>query len=108
MPDTGYLLTAIGTAAAITFALRALPFLLPRSFAERPLVAYLRDALPVGVVLILAVYCLVDIDLSDVRSATAQGVGAVATIGVHLWRRNLLLSLLIGTVIAVTLANLTW
>ncbi|EGD55272.1 branched-chain amino acid transporter permease [Gordonia neofelifaecis] len=108
MPSTGYLLSAIATAAAITFALRAIPFALPKRIARAPMTVYLRDALPVGAVLILAVYCVVDIDFSDSRAATAQLIGAAVTVGVHLWRRNVLLSLLVGTAVVVTLSSVTW
>ncbi|MGB3697311.1 MAG: AzlD domain-containing protein [Gordonia sp. (in: high G+C Gram-positive bacteria)] len=107
MPETPYLLAAIATAAAITFALRALPFGLPARIARAPMTVYLREALPVGAVLILAVYCVVGIDLSDPQSSFAQLTGAAATVGIHLWRRNLLLSLLVGTAVAVILSSVS-
>ncbi len=105
MPSTGYIVAAIAVAAAVTVALRAAPFALPPNMRNAPVTVFLRRAMPAGAVLILAVYCLMAIDLSGPRNGVPEMVGAAVTIGVHLWRRNLLLSLVAGTAACVLLSS---
>lgn len=107
MPSTAYLISAIAVTAAITFALRAAPFALPQSMRDTPAVRFLRTAMPAGAVLILALYCLLKVDLGSPRHGLPETIGAAVTIGVHLWRRNLLLSLVLGTATCVVLSSVT-
>ncbi len=60
MNNAVYSIAAIGVAAAVTWALRAFPFLL---FGNRPLpkvIRYLGKALPPAIMTVLVVYCLRD------------------------------------------------
>ena len=61
MPDTNYLITAVVLAAAITFALRALPFAVIEPLRSSPLAAVLAARMPAGLMLILVVYLLRDV-----------------------------------------------
>ncbi|VUZ27056.1 Uncharacterised protein [uncultured Comamonas sp.] len=103
--DWRYVALAIGCAAAITFALRALPFAIRETLKDSPLLAHLNAWMPLGVTVILVVYCLRMIDLHDTSLATARLAGVAATVAVHLWRGNLFLSLFAGTGVCVVLAN---
>ncbi len=61
--------------------------------------------MPLGVMLILAAYTLRDAP-TDTALAALPFLAAVAvTVGLHLWRRNALLSILSGTAVHVTLAT---
>ncbi|MEX2981245.1 branched-chain amino acid transporter permease [Streptomyces sp. C36] len=104
MPDTRYLLTAIAVSAAITWALRALPFTVLAPLRASATVKYLGARMPAGVMVILFVYCLRDLPLPGPRAAAPLAALAV-TIGLHLWRRNALLSILGGTIVSVALAS---
>lgn len=61
--------------------------------------------MPVGAVAILAVYALTSIDISGATHGIPQITGVLVTIGLHLWRRNIALSILGGTVTCVILMN---
>ncbi|MEV0266224.1 AzlD domain-containing protein [Streptomyces sp. NPDC050617] len=104
MPDTRYAIAAILVTAAVTWGLRALPFAALTPLRASKTVQYLSARVPAGVMLILLVYCLRDIPLTH-ASSLAPLIALAVTIGLHLWRRNALLSILCGTAVHVILAS---
>ncbi|MBM7442329.1 branched-chain amino acid transporter permease [Streptomyces sp. HB132] len=104
MPDTRYAIAAIMVSAAVTWALRALPFAALAPLRASSTVQHLSTRIPAGVMIILVVYCLRDLPASHPR-ALAPLVALAVTIGLHLWRRNALLSILGGTAVHVALAS---
>ncbi|MER6077446.1 AzlD domain-containing protein [Streptomyces sp. NPDC001833] len=104
MPDTRYLLSAVAVSAAVTWALRALPFTVLASLRASRTVRCLGARMPAGVMVILFVYCLRDLPLTQPR-VTAPLAALAVTVGLHLWRRNALLSIIGGTVVSVALAS---
>ncbi|WAZ19162.1 AzlD domain-containing protein [Streptomyces cinnabarinus] len=104
MPDTTYAIAAIGVAAAVTWALRALPFAALAPLRASGTVQYLSTRMPAGVMIILVAYCLHDLPLTEARAATPLAALGT-TVGLHLWRRNALLSILGGTAVHVILAS---
>jgi branched-subunit amino acid transport protein AzlD len=105
VPDTGYLVAAVATAVAVTWALRALPFAALAPLRSSPLVAYLRTAMPVGVMVILAVHTLRTVSLHAPDRAWPTVLALALTVALHLWRRNVLLSVLGGTAVHIALAS---
>ncbi|WP_306337893.1 branched-chain amino acid transporter permease [Streptomyces sp. KL118A] len=104
MPDASYAIAAVLVTAAVTWALRALPFAALAPLRESGTVQYLSTRMPAGVMLILVVYCLRDLPLAQPR-ALAPVVAVAVTVGLHLWRRNALLSILGGTAVHVILSS---
>ncbi|MFE7275874.1 branched-chain amino acid transporter permease [Streptomyces sp. NPDC057623] len=104
MPDTFYAVAAVLVAAAVTWALRALPFVALAPLRASAAVQFLGSRMPAGVMVILVVYCLRDLRLSETR-ALAPLTALAVTVGLHLWRRNALLSILGGTAVHVALAS---
>ncbi|WP_069630029.1 branched-chain amino acid transporter permease [Streptomyces niveus] len=104
MSDTGYTITAVLAAAAVTWALRALPFTALTPLRESGTVQYLSTRMPAGVMVILVAYCLHDLPLTETRAMAPLAALAV-TAGLHLWRRNALLSILGGTATHTILAS---
>ncbi|MFG2946293.1 branched-chain amino acid transporter permease [Streptomyces adustus] len=104
MHDSRYAVAAVLVAAAVTWALRAVPFAVLTPLRESGTVQYLSTRMPAGVMVILVVYCLHDLPLTEARAAAPLAALAV-TIGLHLWRRNALLSILGGTATHVILAS---
>lgn len=104
MPDTAYLLAVAAVSAAITWALRALPFTALAALHASKTVQFLRTRMPAGVLVILCAYTLRDLPVTQLRVAAPLAALAV-TVGLHLWRRNALLSVLGGTVVHVALAS---
>ncbi|MFI1198012.1 branched-chain amino acid transporter permease [Streptomyces sp. NPDC020883] len=104
MPDTPYLVAAVALSATVTWGLRALPFAALAPLRASRTVQYLSRGMPAGVMVILLVYCLRDLPLTEPRALAPLAALAV-TVGLHLWRRNALLSILGGTTVHVVLAS---
>ncbi|MBR8640013.1 AzlD domain-containing protein [Streptomyces tuirus] len=104
MSDTGYAVVAILVTAAVTWSLRALPFAALSPLRAGATARHLGTRMPAGVMVILVVYCLRDLPVTDVR-ALAPLIALAVTVGLHLWRRNALLSILAGTTVHVALAS---
>ena len=105
MPDHGYVLAAVLVSAAVTWALRAVPFALLAPLRRSPLVPYLGATMPVGVMVVLVVHTLRDTPVLDPVAAAPTAMALVATVGLHLWRHNVVLSIAGGTLVHVVLAS---
>ncbi|KKE98384.1 branched-chain amino acid ABC transporter [Mycolicibacterium obuense] len=103
MPDTGYMALLVGVSAAVTWALRALPFAVLAPMRDSAVVRYLSVHMPVGVMAMLALYSVKTV-VGDTALQLLWLVMAVAvTAGLQLWRGRALLSILVGTACYVTL-----
>jgi branched-subunit amino acid transport protein AzlD len=105
MPHTPYLLTAVAVSAAVTWGLRALPFTALARLRASAAVGYLSARMPLGVMVILLAYTLRSLPLTGPVQALPDILALAATVGLHLWRRNAVLSILGGTAIHVALAT---
>jgi branched-subunit amino acid transport protein AzlD len=106
VPDAGYIAAALAIAVVITVSLRAIPFGLRALLRESALVDNLGRWMPLGAVAILAVYCLAGIGASGVPGeAVGELSGVAVTVGTHLWRRNAVLSIALGAVVCLVIAN---
>lgn len=88
---------------AVTFMLRAAPFLFGRWLRDNELVRDLGVVLPLGVMTILAISTLRDLEWVDARWLPSL-LGVAVTAALHLWRSNVLLSL-VGGVAAYAVAG---
>ena len=85
--------------AAITFGLRAAPFLLfSRTGTTPKVITYLGNALPPAVMGMLIVYCLRNVSVLNAPFGLPELIAVIAVAGLHLWKKNNLLSILGGTV----------
>jgi branched-subunit amino acid transport protein AzlD len=106
VPDTSYLIAAVALAAAITFALRALPFAVIEPLRASRLAAELAVRLPAGLMLILVVYLLRDAPARTPPVAAVSIVAVLVVAALHWWRSNALLSIFTGTAFYVLAINL--
>lgn len=105
MADGTYIATALAAAVVITFALRAAPFALKAALRDSGLVTDIGRWMPLGAVSILAVYCLSSIDVSGAGHGIPELTGVAVTVATHWWRRNAVLSIVLGTAACIVLAN---
>lgn len=96
----------IFTVAIFTLLTRAFPFMVLGGKREvSPLVKYLGNVLPPAIMVILVVYCLKNVNFM----IGSRGIPEILSIGVvvllHLWRRNTLLSIGVGTVLYMILVQ---
>jgi branched-subunit amino acid transport protein AzlD len=106
VPDTTYLIAAVLLGAAITFALRALPFALIEPLRASALAGERAARMPAGLMLILVVYLLRDVPTQTSAAAVVTLAAAILAAGLHLWRSNALLSIFAGTTVYVLATNL--
>jgi branched-subunit amino acid transport protein AzlD len=104
MPDSPHIFIAVTLSAAATWALRALPFAFLAPLRSSRTVQYLSTRMPAGVMVILLVYCLREVPMS-IPGAAVPLVALTVTIGLQLWRRSALLSILTGTAVYVALSS---
>ena len=97
MPDTRYLLGLVLVSAAITWALRAVPFAVLAPMRRSPLIGRLSQQLPLGVMLILALSTIRGVSFNDSGHALGFLLAVGITIALQLWRRSFLLSIVAGT-----------
>lgn len=94
---TGILPIIIVT-AAVTAALRFLPFLVFPGGRKRPrIITYLGTVLPYGVMAMLVVYCLKNVSIIASPHGIPEFLGVAAVVLLHLWKKNTLLSIFGGT-----------
>ena len=93
-------------AALVTFLLRAAPFAI---FGGREMPKFIQrvaDLMPAAIIAVLVVYCL-KTDLVNMGMNTAASMVSVFVVVVlHLWKRNILLSIFGGTVMYMALLHL--
>ena len=97
MADPWYVLSAVLVSAAVTWTLRAAPFAMLAPLRHSELLAYIGDRMPVGVMVILAAYTLRDTDPVVLTSVGPAALALAITIGLHLWRGSMTLSIFAGT-----------
>lgn len=93
------LILMIAVAGACTFATRLFPFALFGGKKEVPkFIKYLGDVLPVAILGVLIVYCLRDFEKGSINYILPQIIAVALTAGIHLWKKNTLLSIAVGTI----------
>jgi branched-subunit amino acid transport protein AzlD len=108
VPDfTGnaYIALLVAVSAAVTWALRALPFAVLAPMRNSAVVKYLSVHMPVGVMVMLTIYTLRAAPQAGGLGVGWLAIGVVVTAGLHLWRGQALLSILAGTATYVTLMS---
>lgn len=89
----------ISLCAAGTMLTRFLPFIVFRADKPTPkYVQYIGNALPGAIFGMLVVYCLKDVTILGGSHGIPEAIAIVAVIALHLWRRNMLISIAGGTV----------
>lgn len=99
----------IAICALGTMATRFLPFLLFNGKRPTPrYVQYLGKALPSAIFGMLVVYCLKNVDILAGSHALPELIAIVVTVALHLWWRQMLLSIAGGTVCYMLLVQLVF
>lgn len=89
----------IGLCALATMLTRFLPFLIFRADKPTPkYIKYLGKALPAAIFGMLVVYCLKNVSVLTGSHGVPELISIVLVVGLHLWKRNMLLSIGGGTV----------
>lgn len=99
----------IAVMALVTAAIRFLPFVLFSSSKKPPeIVTNLTRLLPAAVMGMLIVYCLRNTDLLAGSHGLPEAIACTAVVISYVWKRNTLLSILIGTVLYMVLLQMVF
>ena len=83
-----------------TFLTRSLPFIMFPEVKEQPkLISYLSRTIPAAMMGLLVVYCLKNVSVLTWPHGLPEIIGIGSTVGLHLWKKNVLLSILVGTIV---------
>ena len=101
--QTLVILLAVAAGTQIT---RWLPFVLFPENREPPkVVAYLGRVLPPAMMGLLVVYCLRSVDLLSGSHGLPEAIAVAVIAALHLWKRNVLLSIAGGTAVYMLLVQ---
>lgn len=99
----------IAVAALVTAATRFLPFLIFRKKESTPpFITYLGQVLPCAIMGMLVVYCLKDVQFLSAPFGAPELIGCAIVALLHIWKRNSLLSIGVGTVCYMLLVQLVF
>ena len=95
--------------AAATVLMRFLPFIVFSSKRPVPrVVSYLGKVLPPAIFSMLVVFCLRNTPIAASPHGIPEAAAMLVTAGVHLWKRQTLLSILAGTACYMLLLQLVF
>ena len=107
MSGTAYSALLVAIMSVVTILLRAAPFLVFKNRTPA-YVRYLGQVLPAAIIGMLVVYCLKDTELLSAPYGAPELIAGLLVVGLHAWRRNILLSILAGTIAYMLLTQLVF
>ncbi|MFI3208181.1 MAG: AzlD domain-containing protein [Eubacteriales bacterium] len=101
---------AIILAVAITtWVTRVIPFVLFPEGKEIPKsIQYLGKVLTPAVMGMLVIYCLKGVSFATFPYGIAEGLAVATVVGLHVWKRNTLLSICVGTIVYMILVQVVF
>lgn len=99
----------IAVAAVVTLLIRAIPFVVFGGKREVPAtVTYLGKVLPPAIMVILVIYCVKSINLFSGSHGIPELLSIAVVAGLHIWKKNTLLSIAVGTVLYMVLVQVVF
>ncbi len=101
-----YSIMMIAVMALVTMATRFLPFLIFGQKRKTPeIIVYLGKVLPCAIMGMLVIYCLKDVSFLQAPYGIPELLGIAVVAALHLWKRQSLLSIGVGTVFYMVLVQ---
>lgn len=95
----------IALMAVAVMTTRFLPFALFQGRETPKYVRYLGTVLPAAVFGLLVVYCLKNVDVAASPHGLPELIGIVVTVVLHVWKRQMLISIAGGTIVYMILVQ---
>jgi branched-subunit amino acid transport protein AzlD len=104
-----YAAILIAVVAVVTMLLRFLPFIVFGGGKKTPTyIMYLSSVLPYAIIGMLVVYCLKDVSLVSAPHGLPELFAGAVVVGLHIWKKNTLLSIVVGTVVYMILVQVVF
>lgn len=104
-----YYILMIIVAAVCTMLLRALPFFIFGGKREVPhIIDYLGKVLPPAIMVILVIYCLKGVQITKMPYGIPEFVSVGVVAIVHIWKKNILWSIGLGTALYMFLVQVVF
>jgi branched-subunit amino acid transport protein AzlD len=104
--NTSESIVIIAIVAALTFLTRVFPFILfGGNKKAHAIVEYLGKILPSAIIATLIIYCLRNVNFLNFPSGIAEIISIAVVAILHLWKRNNLLSIGVGTIFYMALVQ---
>ena len=98
MNETLHAILLIAVMAGVTALLRCLPFFIfGGKRSTSPFITYLGAYLPYAMMGMLLVYCYKNVSLTSAPFGAPELIAGLGVVGLHVWKRNSLLSIGLGT-----------
>ena len=95
---SSYMLGAIIVMTLVTMATRFAPFLIFTSEETPPVITYLGKVLPFALMGMLVVFCYKGTNFQSINNWLPGLIAGVIVVAIHLYKRNTLLSIAVGTI----------
>ena len=97
----------VAAMSVMTILTRFLPFIVFRKNTPR-YITYLGKVLPPAIIGMLVIYCLKDVSLMAKPFGIPELIAAACVVGLQVWKRNSLISILTGTVVYMVLVQMVF
>lgn len=108
MIDVKYSLVLIAIMAIVSLLMRALPFIVFGKGKIPKAVQYLGNVLPGALMGMLVIYCFKSTVIASFPFGLPELIATVVVVGLHLWKKNTLLSIGVGTVLYMILVQVVF
>jgi len=101
-------LLIVAVVALVTALIRFLPFLVFGNRKQPAWLVYFSAVLPGAMIAMLVVYCLRNVSFTSGSRGIPEAVSCLAVAALHVWKRNTLLSILVGTILYMVLVQMVF
>ena len=106
---TPRIIITIAAVVAATMLTRFLPFIIfPAGKPTPKYIVYLGRVLPPAIFGMLVIYCLKDVTILSGSHGIPELISIAIVVGLHLWKRQMLVSVAGGTVVYMVLVQLVF
>ncbi len=97
----------VAAMSVMTILTRFLPFIVFRKNTPR-YITYLGKVLPPAIIGMLVIYCLKDVSILSKPFGIPELIAAICVVGLQVWKRNSLISILTGTVVYMVMVQMVF
>ena len=106
--NTGHSILLIATMSIVVIFLRSVPFLIFRGKETPAFIAYIGKYLPYAIMGMLLVYCFRETPIVQSPHGLPELIAIIVTAGLQVWKKQGLLSIVVGTVLYMVLVQMVF